>query len=157
MFKKYGFIVVCLGVLILKKSTRELRYFAKSEFKGKYDLINPKLLVKLDEFRHRWGRPVDVSPADGSIVRYLGDSYSQHNIDRYGKTNAIDVFPHGMNSIGERRRAYKIAQEVGFTGIGIYTDTKPSNLLHVDVRDSEEVATWSRVDGDYKVINEVLS
>ena len=135
----------------------KLRYFTPAEFGVAYPLINSDLLVKLDEFRHRWGRPVRVSPVAGAIVRHAGDSSSQHNVDRWGETRAIDVFPAGMDSLDERQRAYQIAREVGFTGIGIYTDTKPSNLLHVDVRPGDRVATWGRVDFKYVGISEVVA
>ena len=137
-------------------SKPKLRYFSASEFGVYYPMINSELLVKLDEFRHRWGRPVTVSPVAGAIVRHGGDSHSQHNIDRWGETRAIDVFPEGMETLEQRQRAYQIARAVGFTGIGIYTDTAPSNLLHVDVRPGDRVATWSRVNGEYLGINEVL-
>ena len=156
---RYGwYLAGAIALLYLGKymSKPTLRYFKASEFGGFYPLINSDLLIKLDEFRHRWGRPVTVSPVAGSIIRHGGDSESQHNIDRWGETRAIDVFPEGMNTLAERQRAYQIAQEVGFTGIGIYTDTKPSNLLHVDVRPGDYVATWARVEGQYVGISEVI-
>ena len=153
-------IFLGLGALALYgfkfMSKPKLRYFSAGEFGVFYPLINSDLLIRLDEFRHRWGRPVVVSPVDGGIVRHVGDSNSQHNVDRWGETRAIDVFPDGMNTVGERARAYQIARDVGFTGIGIYTDTMPSNLLHVDVRPGDYVATWSRVAGQYLGIDEVL-
>lgn len=146
-------VFVYVGKYMNKPS---LRYFKPSEFGAFYPLINSKLLILLDEFRHRWGRPVTVSPVSGAIVRHGGESNSQHNVDRWGETRAIDVFPEGMNSIEERQRAYQIAKDVGFTGIGLYTDTVPSNLLHVDVRPQDRVSTWARVNGEYTGIEEVV-
>lgn len=131
----------------------KLRYFSPSEFQGQYDLMDKNLLLKLDEFRHRWGKPVMISPVKGAVARFNGaDDTSQHNADRHGHTNAVDVFPSGMNSEATRRRAFEIAKSVGFTGIGLYTDTKPSNMLHLDVRDGRVAgfpATWSRVNRKY--------
>lgn len=154
------FLFLSMGALALYgvkfMSKPKLRYFSAGEFGVFYPLINSDLLIKLDEFRHRWGRPVVVSPVAGAIVRHGGDSHSQHNIDRWGETRAVDVFPDGMDTVSERKRAYQIARDVGFTGIGIYTDTVPSNLLHVDVRPGGYVATWSRVGGQYLEIGEVL-
>lgn len=132
-----------------------LKYFEPSEFGAFYTFINNDLLIKLDKFRELWGAPVMVSPAVGGIGRH-DDSNSQHNISMLGETRAIDVFPRGMDNIVERRRALTIAKQVGFTGIGIYTDTQPSNLLHVDVRDTENVALWARVGGDYVSITQVV-
>ena len=135
-----------------------LRYFNESEFFGFYPLLNNSLLTKLDEFRHRWGRPVQVSPAPGAIVRFNGEGdESQHNVDAWGESRAIDVFPDGMETAADRKRAFQIAKDVGFTGIGIYTDTKPSNMMHLDVRSGSHVATWSRVAYQYRGISEVLS
>ena len=151
-----GFVVVFYMVKRMNKP--KLRYFKESEFFGLYPLINSDLLIKLDEFRHRWGAPVMISPAAGSIVRYDGSGdEGQHNFDKWGETRAIDVFPQGMQFASDRERAYKIAKEVGFTGIGLYTDTVPSNLLHVDVRKGSHVATWARVDQKYVGIDQVLA
>lgn len=148
-------IVAAYGVKGFLKP--KLQYFTPGEFGVFYPMINSELLLKLDRFRHHWGRPVSVSPVAGAIVRHGGSSNSQHNIDKWGETRAIDVFPAGMTTLAERQRAYQIARDVGFTGIGIYTDTKPSNLLHIDVRPGERVATWARVSGQYVGINEVIT
>lgn len=126
--------------------------------------MNSDLLLKLDEFRHRWGAPVMISPVDGALGRHAGDSsQSQHNVDLFGEVRAADVFPRvGSGFIqteGERRRAYRIAVEVGFTGIGVYTDTTPGNMLHLDVRTDRQPgnpALWSRVSGQFKGIGEVV-
>ena len=142
----------------------KLKHFAKSEFGIWYPLMSRKQLVTLDAFRESWGYPVEVSKADGSLGRH-GGGESQHNVERWGEVRATDVFPkvpdgkggyRYMKTIEERKRAHRIATEVGFTGIGIYTDTSPGNLLHVDTRESERVAQWSRVDGQYLGIQRVL-
>lgn len=144
----------------------KLQHFAAGEFGLWYPLMNQELLLKLDAFREAWGAPVEISKAAGSLGRHGGDAGSQHNVDRWGKVNAVDTFPKVPDGVGgyryietaqERNRAYQIALSVGFTGIGIYTDTTPGNLLHVDVRQAERVATWSRVAGEYKGLYEVLA
>jgi hypothetical protein len=147
-------------------SVNTLRYFRPKEFNGWFDQMNPTLLIKIDEFRAQWGGPVRVSPAAGGQGRNLGaDDTSQHNVDRWGQVNAIDVFPMVPTGAGgygymktqpDRDRAQRVARSVGFTGIGLYTDTRPGNMLHLDVRAGARVATWSRVNGSYQSIERVL-
>jgi len=146
-----------------KRAALGLRYFTAEEFGVYYPLMSLELLEKLDEFRHEWGGPVEISPAHGGIGREDESSHSQHNILRWGEVRAVDVFPRTidgyMSSRVDRQRALYIAKKVGFTGIGIYTDTQPGNLLHLDVRQDRtegDPATWSRVAGNYLGIDEVL-
>ena len=159
-----------LGMLLIGfyMITPRLKHFKPSEFGIWWPLMDRDLLLKLDKFREAWGAPVVISRAPGGIGRHGGKSGgSQHNIDTWGRVRAIDIFPQivtndgrrGIATSEERERAYRIADAVGFTGIGLYTDTKPSNMLHVDVRRDREAgdpATWSRVAGDYLGIDEVL-
>ena len=146
----------------------KLKHFSPSEFGIWWPLMNEDLLLKLDQFREEWGAPVVISPAPGGIGRTggAGDS-SQHNIDVWIRVRAIDVFPQVISPEGrrgivtgaERQRAYEVAKKVGFTGIGLYTDTRPSNMVHLDVREDRrpgDPAKWSRVAGDYRAITEVL-
>lgn len=162
--------VIGIGVLIImatKTATRpSLTHFSPSEFGLWWPLMNADLLTKLDAFREAWGAPVQISPADGGLGRHLGsEGGSQHNVDKWGEVRAVDVFPmiqvrpgeyRYMNSQADRQRAFDTAKQVGFTGIGLYTDTQPGDMLHVDTREGNRVATWSRVAGNYKGINEVL-
>ena len=137
-----------------------LRYFNESEFGGWFDKMSPELLKKLDEFRHQWGFPVQVSPHHDAVGREHPTSTSQHNIMKWGEVRAIDIFPKNstgayINTVAERKRAYDIARSVGFTGIGLYTDTVPGHMVHLDVRKGN-LAKWSRIAGQYKGINEAL-
>ncbi len=147
-----------------------LKYFKPSEFGIWYPMMSAELLLRLDEFREQWGAPVVISSAAGGIGRHGGDeNHSQHNVDKWNEVRAVDVFPKVPDGLGgyryintpeERERAYQVAKQVGFTGIGLYTDTKLGNLLHVDVRQGYVAgmpATWSRVDGVYKGLSEVFA
>lgn len=146
---------------------RSVKYFKQSEFREWWDQMSPELLAKLDAFREAWGAPVVISTAQGSLGRNLGNaSESQHNVDAWGEVRAVDVFPQVPAGAGgyryistrtDRERAYEVAKAVGFTGIGLYTDTAPGNMVHLDVRTSSRVATWSRVDGDYLDIRSVIA
>lgn len=141
-------------------------YFRPSEFGEWWALMDQDLLSKLDDFRQAWGYPVLISPVAGALGRHNGpDGNSMHNVDKWEKVRAVDVFPQvpdgkgkfrAMRRDDDRMRAYDIAKAVGFTGIGIYADTMPGNMVHLDNRDGTHVATWSRVAGQYKAISEVL-
>lgn len=148
----------------------KLNHFTPSEFGVWYPFMNPKQLKALDKFRELMGSPVFISPAEGAIGRHGGDvNSSQHNVDKWGQVNATDVFPTvpAANKKGwkyitteaERQLVFKNAKLAGFTGIGLYTDTFPGNMLHVDVRaDRTEAnpALWSRVNHEFTSIDEVV-
>lgn len=145
-----------------------LKYFSREEFGDWWEKMSPELLQKLDAFREEWGAPVEISRAQGALGREDFESDSQHNYLKWGEVRAVDVFPvvidlgehRYIENEVERMRAYMIAKKVGFTGIGLYTDTYPGNMLHVDVRQdrSEQLpATWSRVGGEYLGIEAVMA
>lgn len=163
----FSLIAIAGAALIMRQV--HLTYFKPEEFRQWSGQMSPDLLQRLDEFRERWGAPVVVSAAVGGIGRELGDDHdSQHNVDRWGEVRAVDVFPkieiapgvyRWMQTAEERKRARTLARMVGFTGIGLYTDTKPGNMLHVDVRHDRvkgNPAEWARVDGAYVGIGQVL-
>lgn len=97
-------------------------------------------LLALDRFRELWGRKVIVSKADGALGR-ADDSHSQHNILEVGLVKAVDFFPEGLNA-SNFARAEKLAEQAGFTGIGLYTDTS-APMMHGDTREGNP-ARWSR-------------
>jgi hypothetical protein len=141
-----GVIFIYGGGQVVRREMLDLKYFDRSEFGLWWPLMSVDVLTKLDAFREAWGAPVMVSPAIGGLGRE-DNSGSMHNVLKWGEVRAIDVFPRGMDTLADRRRAYQIAKNVGFTGIGLYTDTKPSNMLHLDNRDEPEY--WTRVEGEY--------
>lgn len=155
MVIRIGFSAI-LGCVLYLFFGGNMKYFKPYEF-GKWWLsMSPDLLQKLDAFREEWGAPVRISPHPDALGRHLGvEHLSQHNIDRWGEVRAVDIFPKGMDTVEDMSRAYDIARRVGFTGIGIYTDTKPSNMMHLDVRTNKPVgkpAKWSRIAGVYNSI-----
>lgn len=145
----------------------KLIYFKPAEFGEWWPLMNHDLLVKLDAFRGAWGYPVMVSPAEGGLGRRDGpEGASMHNVERWGEVRAVDVFLKVpirtdcfafIRRADDRRRAHELARQVGFKGIGLYTDTSPGNMLHVDNRDGDHIATWSRIDGKYQSIQKVIA
>ena len=95
------------------------------------------LLSGLDQFRAELGKPVIVSPADGSIWRL--DPDSEHFYFR-----AIDIMlPEGPTL----QEAYNVARGLGvFSGIGVYPDWMPFPGMHLDIRperNPEYPALWS--------------
>lgn len=139
----FGLIVAIIGVKWMTRPT--LTHFEPWEFRAWWPFMSRDLLLKLDHFRKLWDDEVAISKAEGAIGRHGGEDKSRHNLDLWGEVQAIDILPKGMITAEDRRRAVKIAHEVGFMGIGVYPEWSPSAGLHVDVRNTAAVATWSRM------------
>lgn len=116
-----------------------MKHFTKSEFRGWFDLMSPELLDKLDELRDKLGSPISISPAQGAIGRHMGTSKkSYHNVDYHKGVLAVDVMP----ATDDLTKVFRLAKEVGFGGIGIYTHWKPRKGLHLDVRPKKHKLRW---------------
>lgn len=137
-----------------------LTYFAREEFGDSAPYMHQSTLLALDALREYWGAPVIVSPVKGGLARWLGpESMSGHNVDRWGACMAADIFPRGLDTTDSMLRAITCAVSAGATGIGLYTDTRPGFMLHLDTRPDRTPAhprLWSRVDGEYGPISKVL-
>ena len=145
-------------------SKPKLEYFTPSEFGVWWPLMSTDLLKRLDLFRELMGSKVIISPVNGALGRHGGDSTSQHNVDMWGEVRAVDVFPtidgKFITTEAQRQIVYENARKAGFSGIGLYTDTQPGNMLHVDVRESNtrhNPALWARVEHSYVSIGEVVA
>lgn len=129
-----------------------LKHFSPWEFRTWFADMSPELLKKLDTFRELWGQPVVISSHADGLGRKLGPAdTSQHNVNKWGEVRAVDVFPEGLN-VQTKAFAIQCARQAGFTGYGIYSDTQPGWMMHLDVRaDRSPVnpATWARVNGNY--------
>ena len=129
----------------------QLHFFSKDEFGKSWDVMSPVLLTRLDVLRGLWGRAIRITPVEGGLARY-DHSTSQHNVTEWGECRAVDIFPQGLTRLGSVQLFADLAQKCGFTGIGIYADTKPSVMFHLDVRtgiEFDKPMKWSRVDGQY--------
>lgn len=137
-----------------------LKHFKPEEFGDSARFMHESTLLTLDAFREAWGAPVVVSPAPGGLARFKGpDAMSGHNVDRWGACYAVDVFPRGMNTKSDMARALACALTSGATGVGLYDDTNPSNMIHIDTRPDRtpnRPRLWSRSDGAYGLIGDVL-
>jgi hypothetical protein len=161
-FAIIGGIIIAITFMLKIKGKPKLKHFAPSEFGIWYPLMSNDLLIKLDKFRELMGSPVIVTSANGGIGRHDSETgTSQHNVDAWGEVRAVDVFPtingEYITTASQRSIVLKYAKLAGFTGIGLYTDTQPANMLHVDVRETQAVALWSRVDGQYFPINKAFA
>lgn len=135
-----------------------LEHFDKTEFRGWYDHLSPRLLTLLDVLRHRLGSPVYLSIHPKAIGRKNGpDDESAHNIDYWGEVLAVDFFVSGIYHRAQAEDVVNTMRELGFTGIGVYSDTnnnagKKQVMFHGDVRPNEKMgspATWGRVKDKY--------
>lgn len=141
-----------------RTSTVELKHYSPAEFGFWWPFMNRDLLAKLDRFRELWGDEVVINkPNTGG----LGRVGAKHNGSQHyagpskkaiaGEVRAADITPKGINNAQDMQRAYEIAHQVGFTGIGLYPG-KAANWsrpgLHVDVRGNRhphDPAVWSRL------------
>lgn len=157
MDKRYAvFTVLVISITYAWHKTRkpegenmtQLRYFTAAEFGEWWPFMNPALLAKIDRFRDLLGFAVALSPAPGAIGRRYGSTTSRHYYAGSGDTvDAVDVMPIWPNggTPAELERAYKIAQQVGFTGIGLAPQWKPRAGLHVDVGQRTRAASWGYI------------
>lgn len=117
----------------------QLDHFSFKEFGADGLLLSVDLLKKLDEFRSRIGQRVLISPAPGALLRFNPEKKESQHF--WLKGNAADIMlPDGIHL----DTAYSIAQDVGFTGIGIGPEWKPFPGMHLDVRQTENnrIASW---------------
>jgi uncharacterized protein YcbK (DUF882 family) len=117
----------------------KLKWFKPEEFmmSGEcvYDEMNPELLLMLDNLRDYANIPLKITSSFRNEeycklkdIPYL--KTSQHNLG-----NAVDIYIQGM-SAEQKYILIKTAFEIGFTGIGIYSD-----FIHLDVR-PHAVSLW---------------
>lgn len=126
-------------------------YFSDGEWQNKLNQVNDKLPLALNELRYLWGAPIVISGDSEAVVRHGGVSDSQHNIDKWGESRAVDFFPKGMTR-SQIPRFIGLMQRAGFTGIGVYLDTNGGIMFHGDVRPDrspDKPATWARIAGKY--------
>ncbi len=134
-----------------------LEHFDMEEFRDWADEMSPRLLTMLDILRHQLGRAVIISTNPHSLGRSLGrNDTSAHNIDHWGEVLAADFFVENLTHRVAVEDVYQKMKRIGFTGIGVYSDTyyldKPHTMFHGDVRPNERMgqpATWGRINNRY--------
>ncbi len=135
-----------------------MRHFVESEFGESWEHMSEVLLTKLDEFREQVGHSIIISPAPGALARFLGPTgKSQHNVDKWGECRAADIMSKHFETDDHMRRAYGIAKEIGFTGIGVSMIWSPHWGFHLDVRQGRQAgnpAKWAytREEGQQRIV-----
>jgi len=134
------------------------QHFSAEEFRDWADDISPRLVTMLDVLRFRLGRPIAISASEYALGRNLGvGKMSEHNIDEWGEVLAVDCFVSGVYNRAQAESVVYEAEGIGFTGIGIYSDTDNNQgddqvMFHLGVRPNELMgspATWGRISGKY--------
>jgi len=145
-----------------------LEHFTRREFKNAagdwWGVMAPRTLVMMDLLRHRLDAIIFVSPHPQGLGRHTGkEDRSQHNADFWGECRAVDFFVAGVFTYKAVKEVVNAMAALGFTGIGVYTDTYYNGTQHVmfhgDTRSSKAMglpATWGRVDGEYVPLIEAL-
>ena len=113
-----------------------------------WPMMDPAVLVRLDIWRRMWGRPFEISGHAQALGRHTGNSTSDHNVDMRGKVQCVDGFPTGLVTRRDAIRARELADQVGFSSIGLYPHwSRPG--LHLGVRfgagGNVPVATWGAI------------
>ena len=137
------------------------QHFKSEEFREWADDMSPRLVTMLDVLRFRLGRPIAISASEYALGRNLGvGKMSEHNIDEWGEVLAVDCFISGVYSRQQAEGVVHEAIAIGFTGIGVYSDTRNNQgqeqvMFHLGVRPNELMgspATWGRVNHDYTTL-----
>lgn len=134
----------------------DAQYFTAEEFREWADDMSRRLVTMLDVLRHMSGRVIEISANGMSLGRELGlAAVSEHNIDHWGEVLAADCFVSGVYYREQAEAIVDLARKIGFTGIGIYTDTRNNRgeeqvMFHFGVRPTRNMgdpALWGRVAG----------
>ena len=131
------------------------QHFSQEEFREWAEDMSPRLITMLDVLRFRLGSVIEISNSEYALGRNLGlGKMSEHNIDEWGEVLAVDCFISGIYCRAQAEAVIIEARSIGFTGIGVYSDTKNNQgeiqvMFHFGVRPNELMgspATWGRVD-----------
>jgi hypothetical protein len=134
------------------------QHFNQEEFREWSDDMSARLITMLDVLRFRLGRPIAISASSYALGRNLGrGKVSEHNVDEWGEVLAVDCFIGGVYNRIQAEAVAHEAEQIGFTGIGVYSDTRNNQgqeqvMFHLGVRPNESMgspATWGRISGKY--------
>ena len=135
--------------------------FSQEEFREWSDDMSPRLITMLDVLRFKLGSPIEISLSEYALGRNLGrGKMSEHNVDEWGEVLAVDCFISGIYNRAQAEAVVHEATAIGFTGIGVYSDTcnnkgEEQVMFHLGARPTELMgspATWGRVDGEYTTL-----
>lgn len=134
------------------------QHFTSEEFREWADDMSPRLVTMMDVLRFMCGHPIEISASPYALGRELGrDSQSTHNVGHWGEVLAADFFVAGVHYREQAEGIVDLMRKIGFTGIGVYTDTRNNRgqaqvMFHGDVRPTAQMgdpASWGRVKREY--------
>ena len=100
------------------------QHFSAEEFREWADDMSGRLVTMLDILRFVLGSPIEISLSKYALGRELGrGKMSEHNIDEWGEVLAVDCFISGIYNRAQAEAVVHEATGIGFTGIGVYSDT----------------------------------
>jgi len=128
---------------------RHVRYFRREEFDdphhpGSGDLADGRLVMVLDELRHRTGWPVSILAAVDVAGRH-GHSSNSYHLARCGAMAADFVF----KTKASVRAQIRTVMAAACGGTGVYYDWGVAVGFHVDVRPVQQYQVWTRREGRY--------
>ena len=127
------------------------QHFEAEEFREWSDDMSARLVTMLDVLRFKLGSPIAVSASEYALGRNLGrGKMSEHNVDHWGEVLAADCFISGIYNRAQSEAVVYEATSIGFTGIGVYSDTHNNKgeeqvMFHLGVRPTKMMgspATW---------------
>ena len=112
---------------------------------GTLEYMNQRVFNALFELRRRVDCPLVPSPLFGAHVRHDGGGsrHSKYNGNRL--SDATDFFAYDKNKLHNILVAARSIDAIG--GLGIYFDTVPSVMFHIDTR--PEKLDWIRSEDKY--------
>jgi hypothetical protein len=134
-----------------------------NEWKGFKDVAHPQLKESIKiwtDSLQQYGIYAYISPNPEALFR-PGVGKSSHYPDEEGLFRAADImlcYGSGDNLIQDDVvLAYILARKAGFKGIGFYPEWNPNTGFHVDAREKQNIATWSKINGSYVGINKAVN
>lgn len=123
----------------------EITHFSSSEWpEGVLDHMGEGIILALNDWRNSLpsSHSMTPSPLYDAHVRQTGTS--RHSLEGGRESDATDVFVSN-EYIWDAWLAAQRIPEIG--GIGVYLDTKPSVMFHIDTRPDRLL--WVRLNGEY--------
>lgn len=108
---------------------KTLRYFSRRENWGKPDLVDPKLLLILDAYRHELQVPLYVSKGVSPPGSHDAQDSAHYIDEKTGYASAVDLIPLlSQCSALTLLDCYLLATKYPFSGIGIYPHWRLSKI-----------------------------
>ena len=122
------------------------KHFKESEWPdGALEHMDQRVFDVLFELRSKLNCPMFPSPVFAGHVRHES-SNSRHSTKE--KTRLSDATDFFVEEVGMLQHVLVVARSIEkIGGIGIYFDTKPSVMFHIDTR--EDKLDWVRSNGKY--------